>query len=404
MTDDRVHDGRGTAPPGAPARSRISLFTEARFRRTEDGSWRALHHAEAASIARFAGAERDVVVVARATTRPTDGDGVPVDASVQPLPYYVGPLAFVAALPRLVPAVLRAVRTADRIVLRMPGTIGSLAAVGCRLTGRRYAVEVVGDPVAVMRSGVLGAGGHLLAGLFGRQMQWVVRGASSAVYVTEKTLQSTYPPSVGTVSAGISDIRLSREMVADRPPSAHPGSFHLVTVGHQDQHYKGHDVLLRAIALLRRNGVDVRATVIGGGRLHEELRTLRDQLSLGPWVELTDTLNDRKAVTTHLDSATLFVLPSRTEGLPRALIEAMARGLPAVASRVGGVPELLGAECLVPPGDPGSLARKIGALLADPQQRIALGRRNLEHARRFDAATLERRWGSWVDALPASMP
>jgi glycosyltransferase involved in cell wall biosynthesis len=94
-----------------------------------------------------------------------------------------------------------------------------------------------------------------------------------------------------------------------------------------------------------------------------------------------------------LDAADMFVLPSRTEGLPRALIEAMARGLPCVATDVGGIPELLVSEDLVPAGDAMSLAAKLMSVLGNPQRRAAMSARNLEKAREFhyDALSLKRR-------------
>jgi len=81
------------------------------------------------------------------------------------------------------------------------------------------------------------------------------------------------------------------------------------------------------------------------------------------------------------------VLPSLTEGLPRALLEAMARRLPAVATHVGGVPELLPSECLVPPGDPRTLADRIDQLIADDEGRCRLGKRNGDEARKHDERT-----------------
>ena len=95
-----------------------------------------------------------------------------------------------------------------------------------------------------------------------------------------------------------------------------------------------------------------------------------------------------EAVQRELDRSDLFVLPSRTEGLPRALIEAMARGLPCVASRVGGVPELLDDLDLVAPGDPDLLAERLVAVLSDPAQQGAMSQRSYELAQKYRSAAL----------------
>lgn len=377
------------------------MFTEARFGRGLDDRWHALHRAEAAALERFRSAGYEVTAVAREGNEPGDV-GTHATTDVFLLPYYRGAAAFVRALPCLVPAIVAAVSEADRIVLHLPGLVGGLAATVCRLTGRRYSAEIKGDPAAVLASLLGGRRGRFLARISGLHMRWAVRGARRTVYVTREALQDLYPPARGSLSVGVSDLRLSPEqfVAAPRVRSADPAR--LVTVGHQDQHYKGHDVLLRAIALLRSEGLDVRGTIVGGGRCHEELRELRDALGLKPAVRMAGTVNDRHILTAILDDATIFVLPSLVEGLPRALVEALARGLPAVASCVGGIPELLDPSCLVPPGDVAALAARVREIVDDPDRLAATSRRNLDVARDYRADVLERRWRTWVDDLPTT--
>ncbi|MEY2423387.1 MAG: hypothetical protein QOI95_3454 [Acidimicrobiaceae bacterium] len=146
----------------------------------------------------------------------------------------------------------------------------------------------------------------------------------------------------------------------------------LVTVGrlHPD---KGIDVLLRAVALLRPAVPDVRVIVAGGPqrgveRHHDELVALRRDLGLDAVVELPGHV---ERVAHLLASASVYVQPSRerTELQPIAILEAMAAGVPVVATAVGAVPEQLGGGTigtLVPPEDPAALARAIAAVLAAP--------------------------------------
>ncbi|MGA8480342.1 MAG: glycosyltransferase family 4 protein, partial [Chthoniobacterales bacterium] len=108
-------------------------------------------------------------------------------------------------------------------------------------------------------------------------------------------------------------------------------------------------------------------------------------------VQFRGQLTTPEAIRAELDQADLFVLPSRQEGLPRAMIEAMARALPCLGSTVGGIPELLSAEDLVPPNDAPALADKICEVLADPSRMARMSARNLEKAREYSDGALTNR-------------
>ncbi len=104
-----------------------------------------------------------------------------------------------------------------------------------------------------------------------------------------------------------------------------------------------------------------------------------------------------------LDEADLFVLPSRAEGLPRALIEAMARGLPAIASDVGGCDELLVAADLVPAGNADLLATAVQDMLDDPERMSKAAAQNLARSRDYAASLLvDRRRQFYEELLRAS--
>ena len=176
------------------------------------------------------------------------------------------------------------------------------------------------------------------------------------------------------------------------PPSpAVDGPFRLVTVGAFDQLYKAPDVLIDAVAACVRAGSDVTLTLVGDGLHRPELEARAAAHGIGERVRFTGNLPSGSAVRAQLDSAHLFVLPSRQEGLPRALVEAMARGLPCVGSTVGGIPELLPAENLVPPGDVEALAAKIREVLEDPERRARMSAANLATARGYRESELHDR-------------
>lgn len=135
---------------------------------------------------------------------------------------------------------------------------------------------------------------------------------------------------------------------------------------------KGYDELIRAIALLKREGLEVRCAIAGVGPDETRLRAIIAKLGVGEEVAL---LGLREDVPSLLAAFDIAVLSSHSEGAPLAIIEYMAAGLPIVSTRVGGVPELIedGRHgLLVDPGEPGALAAGLRKLIEDPELRSRL--------------------------------
>lgn len=128
---------------------------------------------------------------------------------------------------------------------------------------------------------------------------------------------------------------------------------------------KAHDDLLHAFAAVRAERDDVELAIAGRGPRQRELVELTDQLGLGGRVHLLGVRTDVRRL---MRAADVFVMSSRWEGLPVALLEAMEAGLPVVSTAVGDVPGVLagGDGRLVPPADPPAFARAVLAVLAGP--------------------------------------
>jgi glycosyltransferase involved in cell wall biosynthesis len=118
-------------------------------------------------------------------------------------------------------------------------------------------------------------------------------------------------------------------------------------------------------------------TIVGDGPDRGMLENLARSCGLSECIEFAGR-RSRAEVVALLEQSDVFVLPSFAEGVPVVLMEALAAGVPVVATRIAGVPELVehGANgLLAPPGDSSTLARHIGTLLNDPDLRDRLGRR-----------------------------
>jgi len=165
-----------------------------------------------------------------------------------------------------------------------------------------------------------------------------------------------------------------------------PDGLVLVAVGRQEAP-KGHRYLLEALHLLGETDPPIVLLVAGrAGNVTADLERTIDQFALRPQVRM---LGQRDDVPALLAMADLFVFPSLHEGMPGALLEAMALGCPCVASAIGPVREIVtdGVNAvLVPPRDAEALARAISVLQVDTDLRLALGTAAMAHVREHFSA------------------
>jgi len=162
---------------------------------------------------------------------------------------------------------------------------------------------------------------------------------------------------------------------AETPPAIprRRGVLRVGMIARMNTRSKNHKLLLRAAARLCRKFDDLEVLLIGDGPLRPELEREAESLGLKDHVLF---LGDRQDIPAILASLDVSVQPSSSESLSNALLESMAAGVPVVASRVGGNPELVGSDrgMLVAPEDDKALADAIERILCDAAMRVDLGR------------------------------
>lgn len=348
-----------------------------------------------AVLARYVAQFGHLVVVGRLresgpmTRSIADGHGVQMACMQDADPWHL--LAGVGAPMRHVRGVLS---TVDCAIVRLPSAIGVIACREAIRMGVPWMAEVVGCGWdALWYHGSL-AGKVLAPRSYLLNRTYVAR-APYALYVTERFLQRRYPSRGETV--GCSDVTVDhpREDVLERrlaridagPPHRR---ITLGLVGSSDVEYKGHDTALDALSLLARSGLNVTLRCLGGGDPSRWRRRAR-ALDIADRVEFTGALPHGDAVLEWLDGLDVFLIPSLTEGLPRALVEAMSRGVPAIGTHTGGIPELLGPECTHPRRDHRRLAALVGRLVRDHDEMKRWARRNWRVAHDFAADVLGAR-------------
>ena len=349
-----------------------------------------------------------------------DGPGV----TFCPVPHYIGPWQFLRKAIKVRRAVSAAVEEGDAIIMRVSGHIGNCLEPLLSRAGRPYGLEVVADPYDGLSKGAVKCPFRpFFQWWFTRLLRRQCRRAAGVAYVTERALQMRYP--CAEYSVGMSDVQIPDEALVRTPDvfATHYSSveirggdtvesgrtvagsrrrFHVITVVSLAQKYKATDVLILAIADCIRSGLDLSLDVVGDGRHRPELERLASRLGVSDRIRFLGQLPAGAPVRAQLDRADLFVLASRTEGLPRAMIEAMARALPCIGSTVGGIPELLAAEDLVPPGDVRALASKLREALSSGARLSEMSARNLAKAQEYRNNVLDRRRRMFFDHIRRS--
>jgi L-malate glycosyltransferase len=311
--------------------------------------------------------------------------------------HYVGPLDYLKSYRRICKEVrVHVEQNLDsKFLCRLPGNLGCLAAANLIRLRIDYAVEVVGDPEEVFSNGSFDHPLRIIFKLFlSRSLKYYVGKAMAVLYVTSKVLQVKYPADSAAFVTHASNVSLDEELIAKSPKKwkLFQKRVNLLSIGSLEQMYKAPDVALEIVKLLREELGDVEVNLkwIGDGVFKQSMIERARSLGVDDSVQFVGTV-DRNSIFHYLNSADIFVLPSRTEGLPRAVIEAMSIGLPVVGTNVGGIPELLDSVVMVDKNSPRPMAEIIGRLIADQSFYNAQAERNFSVAQEYRESKLNLR-------------
>lgn len=305
----------------------------------------------------------DVVIVARVKTSNqgdlenkfrSDGPRI----SFLELPYYIGLSQFVKQRNKIIRIMNESFNSGNAYIFRVPGLLGGLASKILNKKKIPYGVEVVGDPFDVFNG--KGIKQKFLQKTGVRWLKQIVKGASAALYVTKSALQTRYPVAKGVFTTNASNVILDDDLIVKNTTSSFHSPIRLLSVGMLSQMYKAPDVVVSAVESLHQKGIDCTLRWVGDGIYKTKMIEYTKQHNVEEYVNFLGLLPAGKAVRDEMDNCDIFILVSRTEGLPRALIEAMARGKYCIATRVGGIPELLEDKWLI---DPNNVEQLVEAVL-----------------------------------------
>ena len=295
------------------------------------------------------------------------------------LPYYIGFRGYISNRKSIWSILSSKLKNDGCYICRLPGQIGGIVISLLNKKKIPYSCEVVGNPWDVFAKGSVN---HPLRPIIRRistyRLKKQVKNAEACLYVTQRTLQQMYPVKEGAFSVGVSDVIVRDNVVAKEPKLlCKKDKYTIISVGSLAQMYKAPDIVLLALSILKKRGYDIHLTWLGDGCFKQDMIELADKLGVN-----ADFLGNVSTEVVHkkISDTDIFLLVSRTEGLPRALIEAMAHGLPCIGSRVGGIPELLESSVLVEKENPNQLADLIQKMLTDFDFTNEQAKRNLNES------------------------
>lgn len=285
------------------------------------------------------------------------------------------------------------VKTADCVIARVPSSIGCLAVKYAKKYNKPYLLEMVGCAWDALWN-------HSLLGKIIAPFQYfttkkIVMDAKYVVYVTNKFLQRRYPTKGKSVNC--SDVSLKKfddnilKARLEKINSIKEDDKIIIgTIAAVNVKYKGQQYVIEALGRLKKQGITRYEYQLVGGGDQTYLKSIAAKFDVADQVKFLGAIPHDK-VFDWLDTIDIYVQPSRTEGLPRALIEAMSRGLPAFGAKTGGIPELLEPEYIF--SNTKKNIDEICSILQTftKEKMIVQAKRNYEEAKKYDKQLIEER-------------
>ena len=283
------------------------------------------------------------------------------------------------------------VEKADFIIVRLPSFIGNIAASYAKKIKKNYLVELVACPWDAL-SNYGNIQGKIMAPIMFQLTKYFVKNAPYVIYVSNNFLQKRYPSKGKTI--GCSDVNISeiKEEILhkrlNKIENSSGGKYKLGLMGSLKVNYKGHFTAIKAIARLKNPKIELH--FLGAGdKTHWE--KIAKKYKVDKQVFFDGTLPGGEPVYNWIDEMDIYLIPSLTEGLPRALVEAMSRACPTIGTKVGGIPELIEKEYIINKKDDKMLSKKIKELLENPDMMKELAISNFKKSLEYKKEILENK-------------
>ena len=286
----------------------------------------------------------------------------------------------------------------DKAIIRVPGVIANqVYGQYVKHKEKKLAIEVVVDPWEYFAPGTVKyITRPVFRYLWTKQLKQMCLMADGVSYVTEKYLQEKYPCKAIIGKGGFTSHYSSVELPDEdfKQPKEYVKK-DVYTITHVAASFtsmgKGHVPLMDALKIVLRKGYNVKVVFIGDGPLKSYFTQYAQEQGIKDYVTFTGLLASGKAVRERIGASDMLVFPTRAEGLPRVVLEAMAEGLPVISTPTCGIPEIIPPEYLVPYEDSKLLASTIIKFIDNPELMTEASERNLEVAKQYSKSKLMAR-------------
>lgn len=347
-----------------------------------------------------------VRVVCRCKEETTLADNrIPFDSDTRlelfPVPFFQGPKGYVKVFNKVGRSIVNAIEGCDAAILRIPSTVALRVGKYAKKAGLPYACEVVFDAQDMLHNskGI----NKLVWKIIDNEMRELCSSADGVSCVTENYLQQHYYSNKSNAfTSNYSSISLPKSFYSVNRTFPQNTTKVIAHIANQVQYEgrKGHVEIIYALRELKRRNVSVIVRFAGqdyfGGV--RKLQTLADELGVGNMIEFVGYLS-REGLDLFLNDADMYVMPTRAEGLPRVIIEAMSKGLPCITTPVSGNPELVDSHFLVPYEDSLLLADRIEELFSDKKLYEQTSFNNFERSKKYEASLLQSKRDEFYSKL-----
>lgn len=329
---------------------------------------------------------------------------LPDEVNVIPVPNYKNPRDYFRFRASAEDIVRRCVEENDCFVLRLQSSIAEIAYRYIRDLRKPFIIESVGCPWdSYWNHSLLG---KLIAPYSYLKTRSIIRSADFVYYVTTDFLQRRLPAKQGAVTVACSNVVLADldETVLDKRiqkirSKLWQKKLIFGTAAALDTRYKGQEYMIRAIPSLLKMGFDVEYRLAGGRNRNEAdlyLENVAKKYGVCDRVKFCGSLT-MSEMNKFYDDIDIYVQPSKQEGLPRAVIEALSRGCPAIGSDIAGIPELIQPSYLFKKGNEKEIVAAVERLVNSDLEEVA--RENFSKAAMYQRRILEERRKRFYDAF-----